>query len=223
MELKSVVPWGRLLSEYIDIFMLSEEDLGKKILGCSDGPASFNAELTARGGNVISADPVYQFAGQELAARVAEAHDEIIPQVRANQDKYIWTKISSVEELARRRLKAAEIFLNDYDKGKRAGRYIPASLPNLPFKDKQFELALCSHYLFLYSKQVDFEQHILSIKELCRVAQEVRIFPLISMDGQMSVHLEPVMLELEKNGLKANISTTVFQLQKNGDKMLSIY
>jgi hypothetical protein len=34
MELKNAVPWGR-----------SFEDLEKKMLGCGDGPASFNAQI----------------------------------------------------------------------------------------------------------------------------------------------------------------------------------
>ena len=32
------------------MFDLSAADLGRRILGCGDGPASFNAELTAQGG-----------------------------------------------------------------------------------------------------------------------------------------------------------------------------
>ncbi len=53
MELTSVVPWGRSFSEYQAMFSLNESDLTKTILGCGDGPASFNAELTKAGGNVI--------------------------------------------------------------------------------------------------------------------------------------------------------------------------
>jgi len=37
MELSEVVPWGRSLSEYIEMFSLSENDLEKKILGCGGG------------------------------------------------------------------------------------------------------------------------------------------------------------------------------------------
>ncbi|SCN47366.1 hypothetical protein BAZMOX_117817_1 [methanotrophic endosymbiont of Bathymodiolus azoricus (Menez Gwen)] len=31
----------------------------KKFWGCADGPASFNAELSEIGGNIISIDPIY--------------------------------------------------------------------------------------------------------------------------------------------------------------------
>lgn len=41
--LENIVPWGRSLDEYISMFQLSGKDLDAKILGCADGPASFNA------------------------------------------------------------------------------------------------------------------------------------------------------------------------------------
>ena len=52
MKLNEVVPWGRTLQEYKLMFNLSEIDLNKKILGCGDGPASFNAEMTEPKGNI---------------------------------------------------------------------------------------------------------------------------------------------------------------------------
>ena len=66
MELKDVIPWGRSLAEYIDIFSLTGSDLDKTIMGCGDGPASFNAELSARGGCVVSVYTTYQFLRSEL-------------------------------------------------------------------------------------------------------------------------------------------------------------
>ena len=50
-ELKSIIPWGRNLSEYRNFFRLTDEDLDHPVLSCADGPASFNSELTALGGN----------------------------------------------------------------------------------------------------------------------------------------------------------------------------
>src|SRR5260370_30292561 len=49
VRLHEVVPWGRSLDEYRAMFALSEGDLQGRLLGCGDGPASFNAELTALG------------------------------------------------------------------------------------------------------------------------------------------------------------------------------
>jgi len=53
-NLKSIVPWGRTLDEYRAMFLLNKKDLKQKILGCGDGSASFNVELRALGGDVVS-------------------------------------------------------------------------------------------------------------------------------------------------------------------------
>ncbi len=58
MKLTEVIPWGRSFDEYRLMFALSERDLVGRILGCGDGPASFNAEATAEGHSVISCDPI---------------------------------------------------------------------------------------------------------------------------------------------------------------------
>jgi len=39
-----IKPWGRSFEEYVRMFSLTPPDLKRKILGCGDGPASFNAE-----------------------------------------------------------------------------------------------------------------------------------------------------------------------------------
>lgn len=39
------------------MFALSDGDLQLKILGCADGPASFNAEASRLGHSVIAIDP----------------------------------------------------------------------------------------------------------------------------------------------------------------------
>jgi hypothetical protein len=70
-------------------------------------------------------------------------------------------------------------FLDDYDVGRKCGRYLAAELPSLPFEDQAFDLGLCSHFLFLYANQFSLEFHAESIVELCRVVKEVRIFPLL--------------------------------------------
>jgi len=59
-NLDQVVPWGRSFDEYRRMFGLADADLGRRIVGCGDGPAAFNAEATARGARVVSCDPIYQ-------------------------------------------------------------------------------------------------------------------------------------------------------------------
>ena len=221
MELSNVVPWGRSLKEYKEMFALSNADLEKKILGCSDGPACFNAEVTSLGGSVISADPVYEFNSKQIRTRIGEVYPQIMEQVSKNQNEFIWEKIKNIDELGKIRMEAMKKFLADYDLGKTAGRYINASLPDLPFSDSEFELALSSHYLFLYSEHITQKQHISSMKELCRVANEVRIYPLICMTtNEKSLHLEPVMLALEDEGIKTSTVPVEYEFQKGAVEMM---
>ena len=56
--LDKVVPWGRSFDEYQQLFALTPADLERRILGCGDGPAAFNAEATRRGARVVSCDPL---------------------------------------------------------------------------------------------------------------------------------------------------------------------
>ena len=220
MQLENIVPWGRSFEEYRLIFDLTPEDLTKKILGCSDGPASFNAELTAQNGHVVSVDPVYQFSGDEIRFRIDEIYPDIMSQVKQNTGDFIWDSIKNPEELGAIRIAAMTHFLSDYEKGKQTGRYINASLPSLPFNNKSFDLALCSHYLFLYSAHVDLEQHLQSLRELCRVAREVRVYPLVTLEGKISPHLDSVTQALVDEGIKVSLRTVKYRFQKGATKML---
>lgn len=222
MELSSVVPWGRSFDEYRAIFSLTDDDLGKCILGCSDGPASFNAELTRRGGNVVSVDPTYQFSAEQLKQRIAEVFDEIMSQTAQNRDLFVWDSFPSVAALGQTRMEAMNRFIADYETGKEDGRYLYAALPDLPFADKQFELALCAHYLFLYSEQVTMAEHIASINELARVADEVRIYPLVALNGELSPFVDQAASSLREVNLTATMVDVDYQFQKGATQMLVI-
>ena len=222
MELKNVVPWGRSFDEYRDMFMLTDADLQKRILGCGDGPASFNAILTKAGGNVVSADPVYRFTADQIRSRVREVYPEIMSEVSKNPDDYVWESIRDIEHLGKVRMEAMELFFDDYEQGKQTGRYINASLPELPFENNAFDLALCSHYLFLYSGHVSLQEHILSMKELCRVANEVRVYPLVTLEGKPSGHLDPVVAELQNVGVDVSFHKVRYCFQKGAEEMLVV-
>ena len=84
MKLREIVPWGRSFEEYRRMFALSESDLAGLILGCGDGPASFNAEATAAGHSVVSCDPIFDLTAAEIRRRVEETHDPVISRVKQN-------------------------------------------------------------------------------------------------------------------------------------------
>jgi len=220
MKLDNIVPWGRSLHEYTSMFSLNESDLKKKILGCGDGPACFNAEVTKKGGDIVSVDPVYQFSAKQIRSRIDKVYPHIMTEMKKNHDDFIWKDISSVDDLGKIRMTSMNTFLNDYVDGKKDGRYLSASLPNLPFESYAFDLALCSHYLFLYSEHVDEDQHIASMIELCRVAKEVRVYPLISLDGSRSKYLDAVISSLKDKNIDVSFQPVEYQFQKGANEML---
>ena len=154
IQLDTVVPWGRSYDEYVAMFDLDRRALGSRILGVGDGPASFNAEATARGHRVVSCDPIYAFTPAQIRRRIDETYPTIIDGCRQHRDTFVWTRITSPDHLGRIRLAAMEAFLADFGGASCRDRYVAASLPNLPFADGTFDLAVCSHLLFLYSAQL---------------------------------------------------------------------
>ena len=222
MKLDKVVPFGRSLDEYIKMFSLSSEDLQGRILGVGDGPASFNAEGTAQGYDITSIDPVYQFYGIGIKQRFDEVVDDIIDQIIATPDNWVWSYHKNPQDLKVRRIKALELFLQDYDRGKQTGRYLTQALPHLNFAAKSFDLALCSHFLFLYSQQCDRAFHLAAIKEILRVSQEVRIFPLLTLMQKTSPYVEDAIAEFNSLGYSTSIVKVDYELQPGANKMLVI-
>lgn len=222
MHLEKVVPFGRSLAEYIGMFNLTAADLEKRILGVGDGPASFNAEATALGYTVTSIDPIYQFSGQEILQRFDAVLDDIIHQVRATPKDWVWSYHRSPDDLRENRVQAMHTFLADYDQGKAVGRYVTAELPNLHMPKQRFDLALCSHLLFLYSAQLPYSLHLESIQAMLQVSQEVRIFPVLTLMLERSPHLAPLMQTLQAQGYAPAIVQVPYEFQKGGNEMLVI-
>ncbi|MEA5602213.1 SAM-dependent methyltransferase [Nostoc sp. UHCC 0252] len=222
MVLDKVVPFGRSMDEYIKIFNLIDTDLNQKIIGIGDGPASFNAEMTSQNKSVVSVDPLYQFSGDEILQRFNEVVDNIINQVRATSNDWVWSYHKSPDDLRHNRVKVIQEFLSDYEAGKKSNRYIVGELPKLAFKNQEFDIALCSHLLFLYSDHLDYNFHLNSIEEMLRIAKEIRIFPLITLMWKNSQHLDKIVKHYTSLGYKVEIEEVEYELQPGGNKMLKI-
>ena len=221
--LDQIVPWGRSFDEYVAMFHLTAEDLDKRILGCGDGPASFNAVMRGAGRKIVSVDPLYALSAEQIRGRIEMAYSTIIQQLTTNQASYVWTSIASPEHLGRIRMEAMAAFLDDYEQGTTEGRYLPWKLPDLSFQDQQFDLCLCSHLLFTYSEQLSADFHEKAILEMCRVAREVRIFPLLDMGGKLSPHVDPVRQCLRRNGYQPQIESVDYEFQRGGNEMLRVW
>lgn len=223
MKLAEIVPWGRSFDEYRAMFALSDADLGGRILGCGDGPASFNAEATARGAEVVSVDPIYALTADAIAERIATVRPQIESGLRAAPERYLWTHFRTVDALVRTRLEAMDRFLADYPGPGASPRYIDAALPTLPFEDGAFELALVSHLLFTYSEHLGADGHCTAITELMRVSHEVRVFPLLTLADEPSPHVEPVCAKAQAAGWQAEVIPVDYAFQRGADRMLRLW
>ena len=192
VTLNSVVPWGRSFDEYVRMFALTERDLDRVILDCAAGPSSFNAEMLRRGHRVISVDPICALSADQIRSHVEAVRQTMMDQVRRQPQQFNWEIIRSPEHLEQVRMSAMELFLQDYASDSAGDRYLAQSLPQLNFQDKEFDLALCSHFLFLYSDRLDGDFHVRAVGELLRIAAEVRIFPVTDRAGTPSPFLEIV-------------------------------
>lgn len=222
MKLEKVVPFGRSLDEYRLMFKFTEDDLDKNIIDIGAGPASFNAEMFSHGKSIISVDPLYNFQAEDIKKQFYSVVDSIIDQVRATEEDWVWSYHTSPENLKVNREHVLHRFLDDYEKGKADGRYITGELPKLDFYDGQFEIAVCSHFLFLYSDHFTYEFHLQSVLEILRVAKEVRIFPLLTLILEKSPYLDSLIQQLESLGFEVSIEKVKYELQKGGNEMLRI-
>ena len=222
-QLENVVPWGRSFQDYLGMFNLTSEDLNLSILDCAGGPASFNAVMKQQGKTVISCDPIYQFSSEQIQQRIDETYPIIINGLYQNFDQFVWTPITTPEALGEYRLSAMRDFLSDFPQGKEEGRYRSLGFPAFPFSDQSFDLAISSHLLFTYSEQFSFPFHLDSILELCRIAKEVRIFPLVeNFTSAKSRHLDFILEALTVRNYYIKVEKTGYEFQRGGNELLRV-
>ncbi len=218
----NLVLWGHSLQDYREMFNLTPEDCDKFIIDCAPGPASFCAEMTADHKRVIACDSLYALSSDALHTQVDDTFQATLAKVKTHESEFVWESISSVDELAERRLSGIHRFMKDYEQGRAERRYLPNPLIKLPFTDAQFQLALCSHALFGHRRDAELAEHQQIVEELCRVAEEVRIFPLLDNNGELSPLVGPLVLLLQQANYGVEILEVDYQFQKMGNAMLKI-
>jgi hypothetical protein len=222
IKLNEVIPLGRSGNEYLQMFNLFGMHENRSFLDCAAGPSSFNAFMTTQGKRVVSVDPLFAKEKKEIEANIDVSFDNLIKQVIQSQDMFQWDKYKSVDDLVASRRYAMNEFLKDFDQGKAEGRYMNAQLPYLDFADNSFEIALCSHFLFLYSSLFSLEFHVRSILEMVRVAKECRIFPLFDLTGKTSPLLKDVVKQLRDLEFHTQIINVPYEFQKGANQCLIV-
>lgn len=215
--------WGHSLRDYQDMFDLNDADLDKKLVDCGAGPASFNADMHALGKEVMSCDDLYSLPPEQLEHSVNEQFNSMLREVKLHQDKFNWDTITGPQQLSEIRQAAIKRFFADFTLGKQAGRYRDYAITDLKFADFAFDIALSLHHLFSLHAELGVDYHVNAIKEMARIAKQVRIFPLLDGNGEITPLLGPVMLILQQENYGIEVREVPFQLHKKGNAMLQVW
>ena len=220
--MRKLVLWGHHWDEYREMFDLSGSSLEGSFLEYGCGPSAVNAELHDKT-KIISCDPLFVLDKGTLSTKVSLIFEDMLAHVYHDKDKFDFSHDGSFDALIASRRKGMFEFFEDYDIGKIEKRYVPVTDYTLPFDNFEFDMALSSHYLFADLEDQDVAFHVKVIKELARVAKEVRIFPLIDRHGQPSPFLGPVLLDLQHANFGVEVREVSYHLQPRGNAMLRVW
>lgn len=214
-----VLVTSRSYDEYVAMFDLTPQDLAGSILDCSAGVAGFAAAAGARGTAVVAVDPAYGLAREDLARLGREDLERGTAITGDHPDRFTFAWYGAPERRVHMRNRALAQFLLDVVT--HPTRYVAGQLPQLPFRDRSFDLAVCSHLLFTWADQLGLEWHVAALAELSRVAREVRVFPTVVQGaGEPVPFWDDLMSELSRSGLRIERRRVPYEFQVGADTML---
>lgn len=213
---------SRSFAEYVAFFGLDSEELPTRVLDCSAGASSFVAEALARGVDAVASDPVYGLTEDALTDRTNSGLPSGNAMIDANSDRFVFDWYQTAQCRAEIRRAALTTFQEHHRA--HPDRYIAAALPDLPFASSTFDLALCSHLLFTWATHLDESWHLAALIELCRVAEEVRVFPLVLQGTGQPVEFLPSLRTRLHNqfGITSEIVSVPYEFQVGAHHMLKL-
>ncbi|WP_424019858.1 class I SAM-dependent methyltransferase [Halorientalis pallida] len=212
---------GRTFEEYRRLFDLDPSSLSGPVLDCPGGPSSFTAVARSIGVEAYAVDPQYARSVTAMAADCEAAVDDTEDQLREKRDRFVWDHYEDVDTRCRYLRAAGERFLADY--ADHPSRYVAAALPDLPFENSAFDRVLSAHLLFLFDDRLDLAFHLAAMAELARVAsEEVRVFPLASLDMTRSEFVAPVVEALRERGHTVEFREVPYEFLPDVTEMLVV-
>jgi len=70
---------------------------------------------------------------------------------------------------------------------------------------------------------LDVDFHVAALREMLRVAMEVRVFPLLQLGGAPSPHVTGVCDALAAPGVRVTVEPVPYEFQRGGNHMLRVY
>lgn len=204
-QIDRVACFGRTLREYVEMFNLDLEKLrGTTILDCASGPASFTAEVQKKGIRAVACDPVYSLGIDDIMENAQRDIPACIKETQAHRDLFVRNNNREDVDFLEEKLRALNLFADDYKKIDACRRYIAAAFPNTPFYDESFDMVLSANLLFLYSdvetggilqtSPFDYAFHQKAIREMLRISRhEVRIYPVVGPNKNRHPFVEQLL------------------------------
>lgn len=203
-ESTAVAVTARGLDDYRSMFALDDDILANcDFLDCASGASAFGCELRARGGQALSADPLYGAGLDAVRQRALHNLNNCERWLDTHTDIIDWDHLGSPAAYRRNGLRSLALFSADF--AARPDRYLTASLPSIPLGDDTVDVALCANFLFAYADTLGVAFHTTAITELARIARsEVLIHPISARDGsQLDDFIDAVDRSLRAAGLHA--------------------
>lgn len=214
--------WGLSYDNIVDMFSLNEKDLGKKILNCMGVPSSFNAIAYQNKYDVTTCSDVYGSDKETLQAKAYKEMKQAIDCIKSNPGRFNSSVIDTPEKYQRFLEDNLKIFFKHYDEAKTRKLYSSEALPEIAFSSHQFDLALCPNFIFNGNPAFSEDFQLNCIKELCRVAHECRIFPILDADGKMPTYITALRDRLAEIGFDTSVETVAYGLLRKGSSMLKV-
>lgn len=221
--IESIAFLGRTFDEYLRFFDLHDNVLASQsTLDVSAGPSSFAAEASHRNFQVTACDPLYDRTASALGRVGSMDVESVLSKAAEQKQHFRFSHYSSMEEVYRLRYEALRRFSEDYPIGRALGRYVCASLPELPFSDGSYDLVLNAHFLFLYGNRFDPSFIRQSLSELLRVSrEEVLIYPLVQLNGER-YPVESLREYFASQGARMTVKSLDFEFFSGSNEFLSL-
>jgi len=222
LDIGRIVFIGRTYEEYLSMFNLSLNKLkDKKILDCPAGACSFTSIGRKHNLNIEACDIAYAFNTTDLYNKGREDLKHTIEKMELSESNYSWNYFENINGLKEHRLQALEDC--SYDMSHHPESYQVASLPKLPYIDNKFDILLSAHFLFMYSDSLEYNFHKETIDEMLRVtSEEIRIFPVVNLEGKRYDQLDNIIKYLSDIGYKTEEVKVNYEFQTNANTMLKI-
>lgn len=216
--------FGYGMKDYEKLFHLEDTDWTKKILEVTDKLSLCNYESMKKHYSMTTLFPYFSLSKNGLRNHL-EVCFESEKHAMLLEKHLIESHIpQELAEYFSCQKADTETFLGDYPLGKKQGRYVDfEEVSELPFQDFQFELGLVFYYFFPDLEQKDTSFYVAMIRELVRISEEVRIFPLLNDIGESSPLLGPLLLSLQQQGFGVEVKQVTHPDYPKGNAILRVW